>query len=353
MAEAAKTPIAGEWWIHKLGVVRRVIGTKRDGAAIFEDQFGDYYAVTDFSDWHHEPRCTGFDWVEQPAEVWPKYYVCDTWKTAAYIQRKSSGPLVIVNKDGSVEKPGRWWEKSDNYNVERRAFVEVTESEAKSRLKPPAVDPCEGYPRYWTTIPYPETQIAYIRQDSPDRFTHVYKDGITENPCGMNERLDTTRRTRLTREQAEALIVNQDPPADEWYIYAGLPHPNVSIWAIKRTSEDSCIRYEADGLGNLKEAVTQGWHAKADCWKQCSEPEAMERLGVTSLDVPQPTPFPDEFANVTTAIRALKEQPVPKRVPVRLWINGDDGVIYESPTKRREDREVFHDDDGFYVEAEQ
>ena len=46
--------------------------------------------------------------------------------------------------------------------------------------------------------------------------------------------------------------------------------------------------------------------------------------------------------------------PSAKRVPVRLWINGDDGVVFQSEVHvNADDQEIKHDADGFYVTEEE
>jgi len=63
-----KTPKPGEWWVSDRGVIAYVLGLTLDGHPAWQ-QKGSRLCLSDkmeffLSCFHHEPRCTGFDWVE-------------------------------------------------------------------------------------------------------------------------------------------------------------------------------------------------------------------------------------------------------------------------------------------------
>ena len=63
-----KTPKAGEWWVSDRGVIAYVLGLTLNGDPAWQ-QKGSRLCLSDkikffLSCFHHEPRCTWFDWVE-------------------------------------------------------------------------------------------------------------------------------------------------------------------------------------------------------------------------------------------------------------------------------------------------
>ena len=247
-----KIPQPGEYWVSDDGSIIRIVGVKLNGGVIYENQAGFSFQFNSMTNWRHEPRCTGFDWVEPPAidpgegyellpdgevlqegdqfeaigkwrntnnagrkklpgwtyrrkikpvETWPKYYICDTWVLAAYILRKSSGPLVIVNMDGSVEKPGRPWQEHDEYQYKHGFYREVTEAEALARVKP-----VEVWPKWYVRTNPNEcyrNHIAYSKMTSADSGETFRKDGSSfkwseNNPNGWIEVTESEALARVT-----------------------------------------------------------------------------------------------------------------------------------------------------------
>jgi hypothetical protein len=68
-----KTPKAGEWWLRNTGRGGRIFficGFDPDGCPVhWNEDVGFFRSQMRFfcKDFHHEPRCTGFGWVEPPA----------------------------------------------------------------------------------------------------------------------------------------------------------------------------------------------------------------------------------------------------------------------------------------------
>lgn len=64
-----KKPQAGEWWFNADGERVYVIGTRSNGQYMFENNQNRIWPwCGDWSDWHHEPDCTGWDWQPAPVE---------------------------------------------------------------------------------------------------------------------------------------------------------------------------------------------------------------------------------------------------------------------------------------------
>jgi hypothetical protein len=187
MSFETKTPKPGEWW-SDAGEIIFVIGRNSAGhityerAGIIEEMDDESELIT----WHHEPRCTGFDWVQppaihpgegwellpvgtvlqdgdeffyagtwvltgnatekvgcntyrrkiKPAEVWPKWYVLDEtqgqsdrpWAIERYTTDKSW--RHGVEEDGSISK-----EHNRFPSIIPVMWKEVTEAEALARVK--------------------------------------------------------------------------------------------------------------------------------------------------------------------------------------------------------------------------
>lgn len=66
-----KKPQAGEWWFANDGSGRvYVIGQTTADVSVYELKDGLVSRDSDWSNWHHEPRCTGWDWQPEPKPEW-------------------------------------------------------------------------------------------------------------------------------------------------------------------------------------------------------------------------------------------------------------------------------------------
>jgi hypothetical protein len=66
-----KKPQAGEWWFYNGGGIKvYIVGTASDGSCVYESKTGEPEGNDDWSGWHHEPRCTGWDWQPEPEPEW-------------------------------------------------------------------------------------------------------------------------------------------------------------------------------------------------------------------------------------------------------------------------------------------
>lgn len=92
-----KKPQAGEWWINDdSGLKVYFIGKCPEGILVWKIKHGDVaYADLDWSGWHHEPRCTGWEWQPEPEPKW----------------------FDLTAMDGHVLRDEIDWYEKDNDNV--------------------------------------------------------------------------------------------------------------------------------------------------------------------------------------------------------------------------------------------
>lgn len=192
MGNETKTPERDEWWLYNANHNCRlfIVGANSSGHMVGEDRDGNYEVFDGRGNmavefWHHEPRCTGFDWEEPPAidpgdgwellpvgtvleegdeyesggdwnktcypgtksiqgwtyrrrkppaEVWVRYVVNTDESCRWYIKRISANSSQHVSST-EVEPPQRWGGYQDSL-VESGSWIEVTEAEAIARVKP-------------------------------------------------------------------------------------------------------------------------------------------------------------------------------------------------------------------------
>jgi hypothetical protein len=352
MSDETKTPQPGEWWrANSSGENTFVCGFDSEGDPVVEfSEMVEHYKMQTFIDrWHHEPRCTGFDWVEppavdpgegyellpvgtvlqagdefdsggtwmttcypetkciagwtyrrkiKPAEVWPKWYVLDETQGSCehpwYIKRTSETEWFRYGKcyDGTIgfEEQNAW------PKLKPVLWMEVTESEALARVTPPetretiAQKTIERVKRF---------DPASVPVESPDDWVE-----ITDPEHVLRKGIDQVLESGFSTHR----------------------------WAVVE----------------LSEGIKAGQSGYVAC--RCRRKNLPAKL----------TPFADELAAKTTAARAMKEQPAMKRVRVRLWCPYrllNEGGSYQLRVTHADETygswyEILHDADGFYVEAE-
>jgi len=137
--EAVKKPQTGEYWIDAEGERLYVVGKTPSGQVVCVDRENGTWVFDDnpsFEHWLHIPECDSFDWVEPPAEVWPKWYV--------RVGNNINGSFDCLRRDakhkglqyGPQSQPleFRWLPGFDGI-VREGSWIEVTEAEALARVK--------------------------------------------------------------------------------------------------------------------------------------------------------------------------------------------------------------------------
>jgi len=201
-----KTPKPGEWWVSDSGVIAYMVGLTLEGDPAWQQKGCSRLINFDrikyfLACFHHEPRCTGFDWVEppeiypgagwellpigtrlqngdeylsgstwvltgngskddvcfntyrrkiKPAEVWPKWIIGDHWSDTAYVRRDSADENSAYTIDGKKRehKNGKFGgvslshtEHSIDILIANKTWRYVTEAEALARVQHPTLDP--------------------------------------------------------------------------------------------------------------------------------------------------------------------------------------------------------------------
>lgn len=134
-----KTPHAGEYWLSGSSLIAYIVGFTIDGDPAWQ-QKGSRQILSDemqffLACFHYEPRCDSFDWVEPPAEVWPKYYA-PIMNSNGYYRCEAENDVWHVC---SYETVPKHWTVSKLRNT--AVWKEITEAEALARVTPVAVDP--------------------------------------------------------------------------------------------------------------------------------------------------------------------------------------------------------------------
>jgi|GEM_PF-5230551 len=174
MNEIGKTklPNSGEWWVRNYdGTIVFICGADPDGDPVFmdDDERLRNLMLRFFNqEYHHEPRCTGFDWLPV-AEVWPKWIIADHWSDTAYVRRDSADSNSSYTIEGKKRetkdgKPSHAAASIDSL-IANKTWRYATESEALARV---VVDPvAEGWPKWYvrceTTISSKGKEIAYSK----------------------------------------------------------------------------------------------------------------------------------------------------------------------------------------------
>ena len=108
MTEEAKTPLPGEYWVSDDGSLIRIVGTKLNGSVIYENQAGFSFQFNSMTNWHYEPRCTSFEWVEpQPPDPGEGYeFLPDGEVLQEGDQFETIGKWRNTNNAGRKKLPG-------------------------------------------------------------------------------------------------------------------------------------------------------------------------------------------------------------------------------------------------------
>lgn len=198
---------AGQWWTDKGSVAERhrilVRGLTSGGKRVICEASDERVYTLDleyfFKYKEHLPECTSFEWVP---EVYPQYRVSFQPEKFAFVRLNDKHTFTYVRLDGKEDPPCGYGYAWGTIN-ERTKF---TEAEALARIVKP--EPKVEYPIYWTTMNPDE--YAYLEQVDAENVRTVRKDGTPNRPGKASHR-EYAQRTRLTEEQAEALIQKPKP----------------------------------------------------------------------------------------------------------------------------------------------
>ena len=304
----AKTPLPGEYWVSDDGSLIRIVGVKLNGGVIYENQAGFSFQFNSMTNWRHEPRCTGFDWVEPPA-IDPG----EGWELL---------PVGTVLERDDEFLVGTQWVMTGNYGKD--TVKGNTYSRKIKPVEPKLLTPGEGY--------------EWVQQDDMIASGDEYrvKGWHSTSAVGIKcKSINTYRRKIKPVESPDDWVEITDR---DHKLRHGIDQFNTSIWC-----RDWSYVYDSCG-----KTVTQAGFKSARCRRKdlpvlvtCTCP-TLDGVPVTGSSCP------------IHGLPSCELTTAPKRVPVRLWINGDDGVVFQSEVHvNAGDQEIKHDADGFYVTEEE
>ena len=381
----AKTPLPGEYWVSDDGSLIRIVGVKLNGGVIYENQAGFSFQFNSMIQWRHEPRCTGFDWVEpklltpgegyellpvgtvlecgdefligkewvmtgnygedysvlrntyrrkiKPVESWPKYYRGDNWCSInAYVRFDDEYHEAIwVAADGTERVFHGERFHTIPERIEENSWREITEAEALGRVKPESDPPPFSKP---FTNPRSGMGIRKEPVETLQQLCEFCTQPLTDDgrclfsPCvacdiqadiepveSPDDWVEITDHGHVVRSYIDQVLVSA---------YGG------HSWVYAVISGGSC-------LGDLGIRKCRCRRRDLPVQKLCTCP-TLDGIPVTGSACP------------IHGLTSCELTTAAKRVPVRLWINGDDGVVFQSEVHvNAGDQEIKHDADGFYV----
>ena len=216
-AVSSEKPEVGQWWVnvfgdpprvHKTGIVL-FVGRDSKKRLLWEDCQGHIetdYGI-DWSGWHHEPACTGWDWVPEgkTEQKWPQWLIPSRTevsevvkKPIAFYRRDGEHSGETFHTDGSSFKWGSWEHPTD---------VRVcSEREALDRILPK-----EEFPQWYVSPFWMAT--AYIKRVDEETAVRVSIEGDekTEKPWSKHgkECVESGNYTKTTQADAEARVTKK------------------------------------------------------------------------------------------------------------------------------------------------
>ena len=217
-----KKPQVGQWWVnvvgdpprvHKTGIVL-FVGRDSKKRLLWEDCQGHIetdYGI-DWSGWHHEPACSGWDWVPEvkTEQKWPQWLLPTKTevsevvkKPIAFYRRDGDHSGETFHTDGSSFKWGRWEHLTD---------VRVcSEREALDRILPQG-----EFPQWYVSEDW--IQTAYVKRIDSQNAVRVDVDGRekTERPWNKHgsAAVESGIYTKVSQADAEARVKPKLIPAD-------------------------------------------------------------------------------------------------------------------------------------------
>lgn len=288
-----------------------------------------------------------------PAEVWPKYYVGYQWNDKdAYIRYdgpESSGVWVNWHGTETVFAGDHYSEVAES--VASGSWRQVTEAEAKARVTK-AIEPAPSV-QFLPVAP----EMDWVVQDrvparnnidewcwcKPGKLPEKWSSGFggwSSTIMHGHVMWDEVLHLRCRRKDLPPVPAPVEETFPQWYILKDDEKRSwVPDWTVKRTGEETSIRYARDEAGELY-FTNEPWTGAPDCWERCSEAEAIVRMG--TLMFPR---FPSET----------------RRVPVKLWVTyrlNDEGGDWPVRATQADQtcqnwKEIQFDGNGAFIEVEQ
>ena len=262
---SASKPEAGQWWIAERAmtgdtaeaIAVRIQHILPNGHIVVETYPGTFCVWKDVNNWHHEPRCTGWDWVV-PAEPMPvNQPEPDEWVVQDRVPVRIGDYCWWVSNDDPLPNyPSEMWlahqyslvvSRKNRHGDKSASGKDVLHVMCRRRDLPPA-EP-EQWPKYWTTDGNEES-IAFIRQVSANVAEIVYVNA-NRKPCEWPRAWTTNdqrKRKQLTEAEAMALLNKPQPQPAKTRVRLWINAVDGSVYfgESSRLRTDCEIHYDAE-----------------------------------------------------------------------------------------------------------
>ena len=223
-----KTPQPGEYWVSDDGSLIRIVGVKLNGGVIYENRAGFSFQFNSMIQWRHEPRCTGFDWVEPklltPGEGYEWVQHDDMIASGdEYQVRGGSKDWHRTSACGIVCKSADTYRRKIKPVETPNDWVEITDRDHKLRHGIDEVMP---------------TDVGFVPVTSKAGCT-LKQTGFTAARC---------RRRDLPAAEYNAMLkklADQNPPPQSWY--DGTPEPCAMCGDV--SCDCDCYKYAVEATG--------------------------------------------------------------------------------------------------------
>ena len=139
-----KKPAKGEFWVPASGKPCLCLDTNDDGRTVWRTSNGAFHLFGDdfyWKQWHHEPRCTGWDWVEPVEPPLPRYFVYVGTDVCFwdFVKVTAFGEKPMKYEDGTLQPYSRMVCRKDVEDWTKRGlWKEITEAESEAlKVKEP------------------------------------------------------------------------------------------------------------------------------------------------------------------------------------------------------------------------
>lgn len=316
-----KTPKPGEFWRSDDGLIAYIVGTlhgdpvwtQNPGVKLLSDEMKHFLSC-----FHHEPRCDSFEWVEPPSDVWPKYYRGEGWSDAdAYVRFDDAESLAVwVGPDGSEERhEGHVYSEVENAKLDYK-WRELTEAEALALVKPPEPEFCV---------------MCGVRSVVPGTKT-----------CGVCIQRSIDEDIPLADSAAKAL---HELAINAGFDPLGLAPEDIAEKLTVKYSKQP--RYQSDVTCSIAASERERKEQPPQEHIPDHRPARDVIMDIVQFLDPHPPGFTDPQGALDCAEQWLVDNPVKavvKRVPVRIWINEEDGWLFANPDQvLASDQEILHE----------
>lgn len=249
MTTEEKQPQPGEWWFVGKNANRILVHKPtHTGRPVIESTDGWFHHHWDFKDWHHEhwyhePRCTGWDWVD-PGDGYE-------WVTVG---------VVLEDGDESESCNGGWF-TTLCVGQQVREGADKKYRRKINPVEPVAIDPGDGY----ELVP-----VGALLEKGDEGF----ESGKWSKVYYWGHRVGNFMSQGVYRRK----IKTPTEMWPKWYVFDESHGKGDSSWAIERYTTDKSWRYGFDFEGSVCRQHQAFPTIKPESWLEVTEAEAKARL---------------------------------------------------------------------------